>query len=133
MNGFISTSTVKTKDIAMVTGRLGYAANNWLFYFKGGGAWGQGNLNGTGVLANGTFFETTSSSTDRSGWVVGAGVEWGFSPGWSAKLEYNHVDFGSTNVAINTSLATTSFVRSSETVDIVKAGVNYRFNWGAPY
>ena len=26
----------------MVTGRLGYAASNWLLYVKGGGAWGQG-------------------------------------------------------------------------------------------
>ncbi|WP_438275799.1 outer membrane protein [Nitrobacter sp.] len=130
VNGFVSTTTNKINDIAMVTGRLGYAAGNWLLYAKGGGAWGQGNSRGTGFLANGTLFETTSSSADRSGWVAGAGVEWGFAPNWSAKIEYNHIDFGSTNVAINTSRATTNFVRSSETIDLVKAGVNYRFNWG---
>jgi len=39
---------------------------------------------------------------------------------------------GSTTVAINTSRATTSFVSSSSTIDLVKAGVNYRFNWGSP-
>jgi outer membrane immunogenic protein len=111
---------------------LGYAANNWLFYVKGGGAWTQGNSNGNGFLANGTFFESTSSSTNRSGWVVGGGVEWGFTPNWSAKIEYDHIDTGSTNVTINTSRATTSFVSSSSTIDLVKAGVNYRFNWGGP-
>jgi outer membrane immunogenic protein len=132
VNGFVSTSTAHTTDIAMVTGRVGYAASNWLFYAKGGGAWGQGNSSGTGVLANGTAFDTTTSSSNRSGWVVGAGVEWGFAPNWSAKLEYNHIDFGSTNVGVNSSLGTTSFVSSSETIDIVKAGVNYRFNWGGP-
>jgi outer membrane immunogenic protein len=132
VNGFVSTNTAHTTDIAMVTGRVGYAASNWLFYAKGGGAWGQGHSNGTGTLANGTPFETTWSNTDRSGWVVGAGVEWGFAPNWSAKLEYDHIDFGSTNVTINTSVGTHSFTSSSETIDMVKAGVNYRFNWGGP-
>ena len=132
VNGFSSTTTVKTNDLALATGRLGYAANNWLFFVKGGGAWGQGNSNGRGTLASGAFFDTTSSSTNRSGWVVGAGVEWGFAPNWSAKLEYNHIDFGSTTVGIASSAVATSFVRSSETIDLVKAGVNYRFNWGGP-
>jgi outer membrane immunogenic protein len=132
VNGFISTTTVKTKDLALATGRIGYAADNWLFFVKGGGAWGQGNSNGTGTLASGAFFDTTSSSSNRSGWVVGAGVEWGFAPNWSAKIEYNHIDFGNTTVGIASSTGTTSFVRSSETIDLVKAGVNYRFNWGGP-
>lgn len=136
VNGFVSTTTVKTKDLALATGRLGYAANNWLFYVKGGGAWGQGNSSGSGVLVTGAPFDTTSSSSNRSGWVVGAGVEWGFAPNWSAKIEYNHIDFGSNTVTITSvpvaGAVTTSFVRSSETIDLVKAGVNYRFNWGGP-
>ena len=131
VNGFSSTSTAKLTDLAMVTGRLGFAANNWLFFVKGGGAWGQGHSDGTGYLANGTLFETTSTgNVDRSGWVAGLGVEWGFAPNWSAKLEYNHVDFGSTTVLVSTSRGTTSNVSSSEHLDIVKAGVNYHFNWG---
>lgn len=130
--GFTSTVTAKIKDFALATGRLGYAADNWLFYVKGGGAWGQGSSSGTGFLGNGTFFDTTSSSSNRSGWVVGVGVEWGFAPNWSAKIEYNHIDFGSTNLAIVSSANGISNVSSSDTVDVVKAGVNYRFNWGAP-
>jgi outer membrane immunogenic protein len=118
--------------LGLATARLGYAANNWLFYVKGGGAWGHGSSDGDGFLANGAFFQTTSSSTDRTGWVIGGGVEWGFAPNWSAKIEYNHIDFGSTTVAVNTSRGTTNFVDSSSTIDLVKAGVNYRFNWGAP-
>jgi outer membrane immunogenic protein len=130
--GFSSISTSKLQDIALVTGRLGYAANNWLFYVKGGGAWGHGKSFSFNDFANGTLFDTSSSSTDRSGWVVGVGAEWGFAPNWSAKLEYNYIDFGSENVTLNSSNGTQSFVRSSETVNIVKAGVNYRFNWGDP-
>ncbi|MEO6779641.1 MAG: outer membrane beta-barrel protein [Bradyrhizobium sp.] len=130
--GFSSISTAKLQDIALVTGRLGYAANNWLFYFKGGGAWGQGKSFSVNNNANGTLFDTSSSSTDRSGWVVGVGAEWGFAPNWSAKIEYNYIDFGSSNVTLNSSLGTQNFVSSSEKVNIVKAGVNYRFNWGGP-
>ena len=131
--GLSSVSTSHATDLALVTGRLGYAANNWLFYVKGGGAWGQGHSDGNVFLANGTLFETTSSGTvDRSGWVVGLGVEWGFAPNWSAKIESDHIDFGSSNVVVSTSLVTTSNVSSSERFDIVKGGVNYHFNWGGP-
>ena len=30
----------------------------------------------------------------RSGWTAGAGIEVGFAPNWSAKLEYLYADFG---------------------------------------
>ena len=84
------------------------------------------------ALSPRTFFDTTSSSTNRTGWTIGGGIEWGFAPNWSAKIEYNHIDLGSTNVAILSSTGTTSFVSSKETIDVVKGGINYRFNWGAP-
>jgi outer membrane immunogenic protein len=132
VNGFVSTVAVETKDLELVTGRIGYAADNWLIFAKGGGAWASGRSSGTGVLANGTFFETTSSHSNRDGWVVGGGVEWGFAPGWSAKVEYNHIDFGSTNITVIPSRGAPSFVTSSESMDLVKVGLNYRFNWGAP-
>ncbi len=48
VNGFTSTTTAKSADLALLTGRLGYAMSNWLFYVKGGGAWKRGNSNGTG-------------------------------------------------------------------------------------
>jgi outer membrane immunogenic protein len=41
--GFTSTATSKLKDFALGTFRLGYAADNFLFYGKGGVAWGQFN------------------------------------------------------------------------------------------
>ena len=132
VNGFVTTSTARTRDIAMATGRVGYAASNWLFYAKGGWAWEHGSSTGTGVTAAGAFFDTTNSSTDRNGWVVGVGIEWGFTPNWSAKIEYNHADFGSTTVAVNSSRGTTNFVSSTDRIDIVKAGLNYRFGWGGP-
>jgi outer membrane immunogenic protein len=129
---FSAVTTAKIKDIALATGRVGYAEDNWLFYAKGGGAWGETSSNGT-VFTGGTVFETSSSSTDRSGWVVGAGIEWGFAPNWSAKLEYDHIDFGSKTFTSLGSVTGTSLFSSSEKIDEVKGGVNYRFNWwGGP-
>src|ERR1700739_2722129 len=51
----------------LVTCRLGYAADNWLIFAKGGGDWRQGSSSSIGVFANSTFIETTSSSTNCSG------------------------------------------------------------------
>jgi outer membrane immunogenic protein len=130
--GFTSTVTAKDKDYALATGRLGYAADNWLFFAKGGGAWAQTSSSGTGFLASGAVFDTTTASATRSGWVVGAGVEWGFAPNWSAKLEYNHMDFGNTNVSVLSSVSGNLNVSSTSTVEVVKGGVNYRFNWDSP-
>ena len=130
--GFTSNVTAKDKDYALATGRIGYAADNWLFFAKGGGAWGQTNSTGTGLLANGTVFETNTANSNRSGWVVGAGVEWGFAPNWSAKIEYNHIDFGSSTVTVLGTATGASSISVSNTVEVVKGGVNYRFNWGSP-
>jgi outer membrane immunogenic protein len=130
--GFTSTVTAKTKDYALATGRVGYAADNWLFFAKGGGAWSQTSSTGTGILAGGAVFDTTSASSNRSGWVVGVGVEWGFAPNWSAKIEYNHMDFGSTNVSVLSSVTGIANISSTDRVEVVKGGVNYHFNWGGP-
>jgi outer membrane immunogenic protein len=129
---FVSTTTLRSNQLALATGRLGYAANNWLFFVKGGAAWAHNSSTGVGTLTNGTFVNTNFSSLDRCGWVIGAGVEWGFRPNWSAKIEYDHVDFGSATAVITTSNGLTALASSSYRVDLVKAGVNYRFNWGGP-
>ncbi|MGY4282051.1 outer membrane immunogenic protein [Bradyrhizobium sp. LM2.7] len=129
--GVVVTSHVKTEDLAMVTGRIGYAANEWLFYAKGGWAFVHGTSNGV-VTVGGAPFSNTSTSTDRDGWVVGAGVEWGFAPNWSAKLEYNHVELDTARVQVNQTVGPATFVDTSTKLDIVKAGINYRFNWGGP-
>jgi hypothetical protein len=93
----------------------------------------RGGATGVQLLANGNQSSTSLIATDwRGGWVVGVGAEWGFAPGWSAKIEYDHFDFGSKDEVSVLSTGTLSNVRSALTVDMVKGGFNYRFNWGAP-
>ncbi len=112
------------------TGRLGYAFNSALLYVKGGGAWTRNNYSVT-TVAGGVLVE--SGSANREGWTVGAGLEYMFAPNWSAKVEYDYYDFGSkTTALVSPAGVTGDIISSSLTVNTVKAGVNYHFNWAGP-
>ena len=129
--GFTSASTTKLQDFALGTARIGYAANSYLLYLKGGVAYGETSGSGIATNANGTLFETSTHFSSRVGAVVGVGAEWMFAPNWSAKIEYDHIFFDVRQVAI-AGTVDTSISSSGSNVDIVRAGVNYHFNWGMP-
>jgi len=74
-------------------------------------------------------------SKSRAGWAAGAGIEYAVWENLSLKLEYLHADFGTTEyinpaVRIGNSNFTTRDVRLTD--DIVRAGLNWRFNWAGP-
>lgn len=114
---------------ATVRGRLGYlVAPTWLLYATGGLAVGRVKTNT--VFAIPTAAVATGFSDTKAGWTAGAGVEWGFAPNWSVKLEYLYIDFGHIDHTFG-SIApfTGSFVATSHVTDhIARAGINYRFN-----
>lgn len=132
LNGSTTRHNDKVKWIATVTGRLGYAVNNWLLFGKGGWAWaGFAGSSSTFNLAGVNTTNGTSSET-RDGWTLGGGVEWAFLPNWSAKLEYDYVKFNTANfTSTNTNVATgvvTSLARSATSdLSMVKLGAAYRF------
>jgi outer membrane immunogenic protein len=103
-------------------GRIGYAAGttgNWLLYATGGLAVGDVHAWDSLTPAAGSEF--------RAGWTVGAGIEAGFAPNWTAKLEYLYVDLGKAqlfNIVPGVS-ETVSF-----NTNIIRAGINYK--WGGP-
>jgi outer membrane immunogenic protein len=74
---------------SLFTGQIGYAWNNALLYLKGGAAVTDRRFDfissSTGLVTNSTGFAT------HWGGAVGAGVEYGFAPNWSAALEYDHL------------------------------------------
>lgn len=116
---------------ATVAGRLGVAFDRTLVYAKGGVAFADENhfITFNGVTT------TSNPSNTRTGWVVGGGVEYGFWDNWSVKLEYNYMDFGKDNSTFTYSANPAGLVERwniDQTVQVVKLGVNYRFNWGAP-
>jgi opacity protein-like surface antigen len=107
-----------------LTARFGYAADRWLFYVKGGGAWVSDSYSVTGTFTGIPFdFEGLDL---RFGWTVGGGVEWAFSDLWSARLEYDYYQFGNGSVLMSDSTNVLSGpVNVKQSVQIVKAGLNF--------
>jgi outer membrane immunogenic protein len=49
-----------------------------------------------------------------------------FAPNWSAKVEYNYIDFGDKSLAVSGPAGATLESLRQE-VQVVKVGINYRF------
>jgi outer membrane immunogenic protein len=120
--------TSNSDQLGSVTGRLGYTWGPALLYAKGGYGWKDGNnLN---VSVGGVPQAFTTDGNHRDGFTVGAGLEYMFAPNWSAKAEYQYYNFG--NTTFTTGPAAIVGVRFRDDEHTVKAGLNYRFNWGGP-
>jgi len=116
-----ATFTENTDLLASVTGRLGYAWNNWLLYVKGGGAWTGNRYSAFDAAATYDF----QGLETRFGWTAGAGVEWAFSPSWSVKLEYDYYGFGTGGVTfIDSITGTVGPLDIKQNIQVVKLGVN---------
>jgi outer membrane immunogenic protein len=102
-----------------ITGRLGYAMDRTLIYAKGGAA-----------FLNAEFKSFASDRDTLWGWTVGAGVEYKIAADWSAKIEYQHFDFGditfdSLPAGIPQNDRRLTF---SPIADAVTVGANYHLN-----
>jgi outer membrane immunogenic protein len=145
--------------IGTVRGRLGWLATPTLLIYGTGGLAYGGVSSQTAISqqvvgpAAGTigapYFGAGAFSDTRTGWTAGGGVEWMFWPNWSAKVEYLYYDLG--NLTYNSSglanvvappggVVPTGAIWSAAATqtsthfngNIVRAGLNYHFNWGAP-
>lgn len=103
--------------------RVGYAYDNLLLYATGGLALLGAKTDLKGILGlnpcvaisviNGTPGRLTCDGTNkRLGGTVGAGIEYGFTPSWSAKIEYRYIAAASLELSH---------------INEVLAGINYRF------
>jgi len=120
--------TTNSNELGSVTGRLGYSFGPALLYAKGGYAFKNGDQIAASV--GGVPVAFTTDGGHRDGYTVGAGLEYMFAPNWSAKIEYQYYNFGSgTFLTGPADIAGTHFTDDEQTV---KAGLNYRFNWGGP-
>lgn len=110
--------------LASMRGRFGYTWDRTLFYVTGGIAWGN-----FGYAASAAFGPSASASFNdtKTGWVIGGGAEWAFSPGWSLRAEYLHYEFAGTSRTVPTAGGTVSFGWQDTSVDVVRTGVTYRF------
>jgi outer membrane immunogenic protein len=83
----------KVTSIASVTGRLGLAQNNWLFYVKGG--WAEARSKFSVVDTVGPFLGSATATKWHSGWTVGGGIEYGLTANWVIGVEANYYQFDS--------------------------------------
>jgi len=129
--GFLFTPTL----LAYATGGLAYGGVNLTTYHSTIDTFGL--FPGSGV---GAYSDT------RVGWTVGGGLEWMFNPNWSAKVEYLYYDLG--HATVNKSFvagadptgalggaipyAYAPYTTARFDGHVVRAGVNYHFNLGAP-
>jgi outer membrane immunogenic protein len=82
-------------DLLMITGRLGYAWRDRLFYVKGGYA--SAEVDFAITTPGGNF----SSSSRFDGWTAGFGVERMITRNVSFGLEYNYIDLGGKNLSFS--------------------------------
>ena len=133
---FSTDCAAKADFLAMATGRLGYAMGRALYYGKAGAAWTHEAFTVTCNQPAGTVAPQTclnpaganlaqiSVGENRVGWTVGYGVEFAFTPNWSAKGEFNYIDFGNRNLTAIDGTVINAGTRIAEG----KIGVNYRFS-----
>jgi outer membrane immunogenic protein len=111
----------------LLTGQVGYAWNNALFYVKGGGAVTADRydiFDPTGALIS-------SARETRWGGTVGAGFEYGFALNWSVGIEYDHLFMGNRNISFTTPGGIfDGSDRIRQDVDMGLVRVNY--HWGGP-
>src|SRR5215475_8496029 len=106
--------------ISTAAGRVGLVEDRWLLYAKVGGGWVHSDaiLNFPGV--------SWSSSNTSSGWLVGAGLEYGFKSHWTLRVEYDFLALS------NWASPTIPSIQLNRDVQMVKFGANYKFEAGLP-
>jgi opacity protein-like surface antigen len=115
---FPTLGSVSQHWISTVAGRVGLVNDRWLVFGKLGGGW----VHSTALL-NVPGTNLSGSNTD-AGWLIGGGIEYGFKAHWTVKLEYDYLT--QSNWVSNTIPA----VSLSRDVQMVKAGINYKFESG---
>ena len=126
-NSVVSSLTTARSDVAEVwdyvgtaRGRLGYAAGSWLVYATGGLAWAGERFLNVPAIGNDEKIVHT-----RLGWAAGGGVEYGFAPHWSVRLEYLYSQFERTAVRFPSA----TMYSSGLDFQSLRVGLNRKIDW----
>jgi outer membrane immunogenic protein len=115
--GVLVTQENKINSFGSVTGRAGFAMDAALLYAKGGFAWANAKTSFTdGII-------TLSDSQTHTGYAIGGGLEYLFTPSWSAKAEYMYTSLGSETY----NFGGVPLDSGSFDFHTIKVGVNYHF------
>ena len=134
--GFADQCSSRSNVLGTVVGRVGPTVGQAWIYLLGGAAWTYDHHTNNSVeLTTFTVFNYRAEET-RWGYTIGAGIEYAFTPNWSAKIQYNFMDFGTHTVSFVDQFSSTvlgqppSFAEDiKQRIHTVTFGVNYRFSW----
>jgi outer membrane immunogenic protein len=119
------TDRSKVDGLGLITGQVGYAMDAALLYLKGGAAVTHNSLEQITTLGG---VGVSSATATRWGGTVGVGFEYGFTPNWSAAIEYDRLFMGSANNSFSLAAGGAAAVnRISQDVDLITVRVNYKF------
>ena len=113
--------SVSNHWMSTVAGRVGLVNDRWLVFAKLGGGWVQSS-----AIVNVPGSPSWNGSSTNGGWLIGGGIEYGFKSHWTVKLEYDYLALSNWNSA------TVPAVGLSRDVQMIKAGINYKFESGLP-
>ncbi|UFZ05874.1 outer membrane beta-barrel protein [Bradyrhizobium ontarionense] len=123
--GFGDTYFTKLRGFGDIKGRLGWATGPALLFVSGGASVGDLQHRYDPGIAPPPAGAVQNDW--RWGWTIGAGAEYMFAANWSAKVEYNYIDFGESTIQYTNPLVTTNRSEWKDTVHTVKAGISYHF------
>jgi outer membrane immunogenic protein len=126
--GFQNSCTVHIDTMGTVTGRIGAAFDRTLLYALAGLAWEHEHLDNVCVGCGGL----SGSMTTRNGWTFGAGLEYALLGNWSVFVQYNYMRFGTRDLQFSLvpSGAPDFTENIRDQINVIKAGINYRLDWG---
>lgn len=122
-------ATQRLNYLGTARARLGMAFNRVFVFGTGGLAYGDVSVRQTVSFAAGSNYAAAGGGTEV-GWAAGAGVEYGFAPNITGKVEALYYDLGRTSVSSGAAAAP-GFTRGArfDTDGVVaRAGLNYKFD-----
>lgn len=126
VNGTTLSCRGAPKYFGTIDGRLGYAIDRALLYAKGGAAWSHEDFTQLGISPNCVGTPCTGS-VFQWGWTVGAGLEYALARNWSAKIEYDFLDFDHRDTVTVSNGTSANVFSLTKTIHTLQLGVNYRF------
>ncbi len=115
-----------------VRGRLGWSQGPVLFYGSGGLAYGRVDLNSSMSMPAAGLSLNTQTSSVRTGWVAGGGIDYLWRPNVIVGVQYQYVDLGSVNLASSiTSAGPNTLTQSANAhaqFQVVTAGISWLFS-----
>ena len=120
-----------SKSLYDATLRVGYAANNWLFYAKGG--WAGTTLDISVVRTSDQLLMGSMSLQGANGFVGGGGIDYGLTRNIILGIEYNYYGFRPTDqlgVTTFNGFVPENFTDIKHSVQTLTGHIDFLFNFG---